>query len=68
VASTTATTNGTNERDVAATARIVGGLLAIHGVQSRTEGNEQAWGRTPAEVSSTLHFPHFKYLFYAFIY
>ena len=50
-----------NERDAAATARTTGGLLAIHGVQSWTVGNEQAQGRTPTEVSSIFYFSHFNF-------
>ena len=61
MASIADTTNGANERDAAATARTAGGLLAIHGVQSQTVGDEQAWGRTPAEVSSIFYFPHFNF-------
>ena len=43
----TATTNGANERDAAATVRTIGDLLAIHGIQSWTVGNELAWGGLP---------------------
>ena len=48
-ASATATA-GTNEHAAEATARRAGGLLAVHGIQSRTIGLELAWGRTPTEV------------------
>ena len=61
MASTVATTNDANERDAATTARTVGGLLAIHGIQSQTVGNEQAWGRTPTEVSTIFYFLHFNF-------
>ena len=46
-AAVAATTNGAIERDVEAIARRTGGLLAVHRIQSRTVGNELAWGRTP---------------------
>ena len=61
VASTTTSTNSANERDAAATVRTTRSLLAIHGVQSWTVANEQAWGRTPAEVGSIFYFLYFNF-------
>ena len=61
MASVAAATDGANERDAEATTRCRGGLLAIHGIQSRTIGGELAWGRTPVEVSSIFYFPHFNF-------
>ena len=46
-----AATDGANERTAEATARRVGGLLVVHGIESRTIGHELAWGRTPTEVA-----------------
>ena len=60
MASTAATTNGANEHDATIIARIAGGLLMIHGIQSWTVGNEHAWGRTSVEVSNTF-FLHFNF-------
>jgi hypothetical protein len=54
--------DGANERDAKATVQCTGGLLAVHGIQSRIVGDEQAWGRPPAEVSTIFCFLHlFKY-------
>jgi hypothetical protein len=54
MAASATATNGVNERNAEVTARRAGGLLAVHGIQSRTVGGELAWGRTPVEVSSIL--------------
>ena len=67
MASTTTSTNSANERNAAATVRTTRGLLAIHGVQSWTVGNEQAWGRTPAEVGSIFYFLHFNFCIICFL-
>jgi hypothetical protein len=61
VASSAATTNGKNERTAKAIAWRADGLLAVHGIQSRTIGDELAWGRTPAEVSGIFYFLYFNF-------
>ena len=66
MASTVAAIEGANKFDVEATTRRRGGLLAIHGIQSRTIGGELAWGRTPVEVSSIFYFTYF-FIFALFI-
>ena len=44
MASAATTINGAIERDAEATARRTVGLLAVHGIQPRTIGDELAWG------------------------
>ena len=68
MASAAATTDGTNERNAEATARRADGLLAAHGVQSQTVGDELASRRTPAEVSSIFYFLHFNFCIIYFLY
>ena len=45
-----AAADGANKQAAEATARRIGGLLAVLGILSRTIGHELACERTPAEV------------------
>jgi hypothetical protein len=61
MAASAAAINGTNEHNAEVIARRVGGILTVHGIQSRTVGDELAWGRTPAEVSSIFYSQRFNF-------
>jgi hypothetical protein len=64
VAASAAATDVTNERVAKA---IVGGLLVVHGIQSRTIGLKVVWGRTPWRYLVSFIFRIFIFM-YLFIY
>ena len=57
-----------HQRTTKTTTGSTGGLLAVHGIQSRTIGLELAWGRTPAKVPCIFFvFLIFTFIFYIYL-